>query len=129
MHAVPGVALCPASAHSLLYRPPASQPHSAPLLPPPNRLAHWGTLATEVLQATIGVINHRHMAPSHVGGQPAAAVVYLFYGSTALWMHGYSAFSMLPFHLLLAQQSLVVSAPDVLLARRFGWLERAGQLG
>lgn len=113
----------------LLRHPPPACPRLPPPCHPPNRLAHWGTLATEVLQATIGVINHCYMAPSHVGGQPAAAVVYLFYGSTALWMHGYSAFSVLPFHLLLAQQSLVVSEPELLLARRVGWLERAGQLG
>lgn len=49
------------------------------------------------------------MAPSHTGGQPAAAVVYLPYGSTALWLLCYAAFSMLPFHMLLLQQSLVVS--------------------
>ncbi|KAI7845883.1 hypothetical protein COHA_000616 [Chlorella ohadii] len=72
-------------------------------------LARCGAMATEVLQATIGVINHRHMAPSHAGAQPAAALIYLPYGTTFLWMLCYSAFSTLPFDLLLMQQALVVS--------------------
>lgn len=74
-----------------------------------HRLARCGAMATEVLQATIGVINHRHMAPSHAGAQPAAALIYLPYGTTFLWMLCYSAFSTLPFDLLLMQQALVVS--------------------
>ena len=78
-------------------------------LPSTVRLARWGALGTEVVQATIGVINHRYMAPSHAGGHPAAALVYLLHGSTALWLHFYSAFSLLPFYMLLALQSLVVS--------------------
>ena len=49
------------------------------------------------------------MAPSHAGVQPVHALVYLLYGSTALWMLAYSSFSTLPFRMLLVQQALVVS--------------------
>ncbi|PRW56290.1 CHY zinc finger [Chlorella sorokiniana] len=107
LQAVPG---CGREALLLLGAASNCLPLWAAVTSPKSRhawLARWAALGTEVLQATIGVINHRHMAPSHAGGQPAAAMVYLPYGNTALWLHCYGAFSLLPFNLLLVQQVLV----------------------
>lgn len=61
-------------------------------------------IATDVVQAAIGSLHHRHMAPSHASNSPAASLAYLAYGSTVLWLYCYSLFSFLPFRLQLLQQ-------------------------
>jgi hypothetical protein len=59
-----------------------------------------------MLQAGIGCLNHRHIAPSRPGMCPVASLTYLVYGSTTLWLHCYTAFSFLPFPLELLKAAL-----------------------
>jgi hypothetical protein len=70
------------------------------------RLGQWGAVLTDVLQTAIGCVNHRYMAPSQQGIHPAASLAYLLYGSTAMWLHCYTAFSFLPFPLELLKAAL-----------------------
>jgi hypothetical protein len=71
-----------------------------------RRLGQWGAVLTDVLQAAIGCVNHRYMAPSQQGIHPAASLAYLLYGSTFMWLHCYTAFSFLPFPLELLKAAL-----------------------
>jgi hypothetical protein len=71
-----------------------------------------------VLQAAIGCMNHRYMAPSRPGIHPAASLAYLPFGSTAMWLHCYTALSFLPFPLELLKAALccmvlVASSPHL----------------
>lgn len=49
------------------------------------------------------------MAPAHDGMGHLASLVYLPFGSTALWLPCYAAFSALPFHLELVKAGLVTT--------------------
>lgn len=75
--------------------------------PPCRSPLRYASVLTDVVQAAIGCANHHRTAPSHHGIGPMAAVAYLPFGSTALWMYCYTAFSFLPFHLELLKAGLV----------------------
>ncbi|KAL4457522.1 hypothetical protein ABPG75_012387 [Micractinium tetrahymenae] len=68
-----------------------------------------GAILCDVLQAAIGCANHTRMAPAHPGIGPLASLAYLPFGSTALWLPCYAAFSALPFHLELVKTGLVTT--------------------
>jgi hypothetical protein len=71
------------------------------------RAWQWAALLTDVAQAAIGCYNHVHMAPSGEGISPLASLVYLSYGSTALWMLCYTSFSHLPFWMELVKAATI----------------------
>ncbi|EFN59432.1 expressed protein [Chlorella variabilis] len=71
------------------------------------RVWQWVALAADVMQAAIGCLNHVHMAPSHEGIRPVGSLMYLSYGSTAMWIWMYTTFSFLPFWLELVKAAAV----------------------
>jgi hypothetical protein len=95
---------------------------------PPRRAWQWLAVLTDVLQAAIGCYNHQHTAPSHEGITSVASLVYLPFGSAALWVVCYSSFSHLPFWLELvkaAAVSVVLLAFNARLCRDSPGLRRA----
>ncbi len=75
----------------------------------PCRPVQYCAILCDVMQAAIGCANHSRMAPASPGIRPLAALAYLPFGSTVLWLPCYAIFSSLPFQLELLKIGLVAT--------------------